>query len=99
MRNTDLVVMTQATAKPEHEPAVTTALRDVAAAARTHAGSVEYRLLRSATDPASTITFERWSSKAERDAFLGSPAVKTFVGAVTGAFAETPQPVSYEEVA
>jgi quinol monooxygenase YgiN len=98
MSITDLVVMTKATAKPDREPAVTAALRDVAAAARAQAGCAEYRLFRSAADPATTITFERWSSKAERDAFLGGPAVKAFVAAITGGFAETPQPMTYAEI-
>jgi len=98
MRNSDLVVMTAAQAKQGKEQEVHRALRDVAKAARTQSGCVEYRSFRSAENSATTINFERWSSKEERDAFLAGPDVKKFVAAITDAFVESPQPVSYQEI-
>jgi quinol monooxygenase YgiN len=98
MRNSNLVIMTPAKAKPGKEQDVHRALRDVAKAARTQSGCVEYRSFRSAENAAVTVNFERWSSKEERDAFLAGPDVKKFVAAITGAFVESPQPVSYQEI-
>ena len=96
MKDSDLVVMTTAEAKPGKEKSVQQALRDVAKAARAQSGCIEYRVFRSAENPAVTVNFERWTSKAERDAFLAGAAVKKFASAVSDAFAESPQPTSYE---
>lgn len=97
MSNSNLVVMTAAKAKPGKEQEIHRALRDVAKAARTQSGCVEYRSFRSAEDPTVTVNFEQWSSK-ERDAFLAGPDVKKFIAAITGAFVESPKPVSYQEI-
>lgn len=96
MKNSDLVVMTTAEAKPGKEKIVQQALYDVAEAARVQSGCIEYTIIRSAENPAVTVNFERWSSKAERDTFLSGADVKKFASAVSGAFAESPQPVSYK---
>jgi quinol monooxygenase YgiN len=93
---TEVVVMTTAAAKPGVEPKVRGALRDVAAAARSQPGCLEYSVFVSEAEPNVTICHERWSSKAEREAFLKSSAVKTFVTAITGAFLTTPSPVLYD---
>lgn len=98
MSSSDLVVMTAAKAKPGKERKVLRALRDVAEAARAASGCVDCRIFRSAEDPAASINFERWSSEEARATFLTGPAVKTFVTVVSGAFAEPPQPVSYQEI-
>ena len=98
MSTSDLVVMTPAKAKPETEQDVQRALREVAKAARTQPGCVDYRVFRSAAEPSTTVTFERWSSKEQREAFLAGPDVKAFIAAITGAFLETPQPVSYLDI-
>ena len=98
MSNSNLVVMTAAKAKPGKEQEVHRALRDVAKAARTQSGCVEYRSFRSAEDSALTVNFEQWSSKEQRDAFLAGSDVTKFIAAITGAFAESPQPVSYHEI-
>lgn len=92
----ELVVMTTAAAKPGRESQVRDALRDVANAARRHAGCIEYEVVRSETEPNVTVCIERWASKDEREAFLRSSYVKTFVAAITGAFLETPSPHSYK---
>lgn len=96
MEYSNLITMTTAKAKPGKEKVVQQASREVAKAARTQSGCVEYRILHSAEDDAITINFERWASKEERDAFLAGPDVKKFASAVSDAFAESPQPVSYE---
>jgi quinol monooxygenase YgiN len=98
MSNSNLVVMTTSKIKPEKEKEVHQALRDVAKAARAQSGCIDYRIVRSAEDSAVTINFELWSSKEERDAFLAGPDVKKFIVAVSGGFAESPQPVSYQEI-
>lgn len=95
----ELVVMTSAAAKPGRESQVRDALRDVSSAARRQAGCIEYAVVRSENEPNVTVCIERWVSKDEREAFLRSTYVKTFVSAVTGAFLETPTPVSYETLA
>lgn len=99
MSTSTLVVMTEATAKPGKEQEVQRALHDVAQAARSQRGCIDYRVFRSAEDPAVTINFEQWSSEAERNTFLDGPDVEKFAAAVSGAFAESPQPVSYQELA
>jgi quinol monooxygenase YgiN len=96
MSNSDIIVMTTVKTKPGKEQDVLQASLDVAKAARTQSGCVDYRILRSAEDAALTINFERWSSKEERDAFNAGPDVEKFIAAVSGAFAESPQPVSYQ---
>lgn len=90
-----LIVMTTAAAKPGVEGKVRDALRDVAQAGRRHVGCIEYSVVRSASEPNVTICVERWKSKEERDAFLKSDDVKTFVSAITGAFLQSPTPVTY----
>lgn len=96
MKNSDLIVMTTAQAKPGKEKIVQQALRDVAKAARAQPGCIAYSVFRSAENPAITVNFERWASKEERSTFLAGADVKKFASAVSGAFAESPQPVSYE---
>lgn len=96
MKNSDLVIMTTAEAKPGKENIVQQALCDVAKAARAQSGCIEYRIFRSAENPAVTVNVERWASKAERDTFLAGADVKKFASAVSGAFVESPQPVWYE---
>lgn|SRR5690349_3322604 len=98
MSNSDLVMMTPATAKPVSEQAVYDALREVAKAARAEPGCLDYRVFQSATDSTASITFERWSSKAERDAFLAGPDVKAFGAAVSRAFVTSPQPAAYQDL-
>jgi quinol monooxygenase YgiN len=95
MENTDIVFMTTARSRLGREAEVQRALRDVAQAARAQPGCVEYLILRSAAEPAVTINAERWETEAQREAFLAGPAVETFSSAVSGAFAEPPQPMSY----
>lgn len=96
MKNSDIVVMTTAEAKPGKEKIVQQALCDVAKAARAQSGCIEYRIIRSAENPAVMVNFERWASKAERDTFLAGTDVKKFASAVSGTFVESPQPESYE---
>lgn len=96
MENSDHVIMTTAEAKPGKEKIVQQALHDVAKAARAQSECIEYRVFRSAENPAVTVNFERWTLKAERDTFLAGADVKKFASAVSGAFVEPPQPVSYE---
>lgn len=91
----EVVVMTTAAAKPGREEGVRDALRDVSAAGRRHPGCLEYSVFRSAEEPNVTICHERWATKADRDAFLDSPAVDAFIAAITGAFVTSPTPVSY----
>jgi quinol monooxygenase YgiN len=99
MNNSTIVFMTTAKAKPGKEQEIYQALQDVAGAAREQPDCVEYRVFRSSEDSTTTVNFEQWSSNEAREAFLASPAVEKFVAAVSGAFAESPQVVSYEEVA
>lgn len=96
MKNSDFVVTTTAEAKPGKENVVQQALCDVAKAARAKSGCIEYNVLRSKENPASTVNFERWVSKKERNKFLTSADVKEFASTVSGAFVESPEPVSYE---
>ena len=94
-RDTDLIFMTTATAKPGLEGEIHEALSNVARAGRAQAGCVDYRVLSTAEDPAVTVNVERWSSRVDRDAFLAGAAVKEFASAVAGAFAGPPRPLEY----
>ncbi|SMO79370.1 putative quinol monooxygenase [Fodinibius sediminis] len=96
MKSSDLIVITTAEAKPGKEKIVQQASRDVAQAARTQSGCIAYSVLRSAANPAVTVHFERWTSKAKRHTFLAGADVKKFVSAVSGAFVESPNPLSYQ---
>jgi quinol monooxygenase YgiN len=87
--------MTSAAAKPGLEAKVGDALRDVARAALGHPGCIDYAVVRSEMEPNVTICVERWATNAQREAFLRSDAVKTFVTAITGAFLESPKPAAY----
>lgn len=95
MEKSDIVIMTAAEAKPGREKIVQQALRDVAKAARAQPDCIAYSTFCSAENPAATVTFERWGSEEERDTFLAGAEVKEFASAVSGAFVESPQPVSY----
>lgn len=93
-----IIFITAATAKPEKEIAVRQALIDVAIAARANPDCIEYSILQSSTDPASTINFERWSSEEARDQFNSGPDVEKFIAIVSGNFTVSPQPASYLEI-
>ncbi|MEX2437844.1 MAG: antibiotic biosynthesis monooxygenase family protein [Candidatus Babeliales bacterium] len=99
MKNSILVIMTTAEAKAEKEKSIQQALCDVTKAARARPGCIEYRVFRSAENPAVTVNFERWTSKEERDKFLADEDVKKFASAVSGAFVKSPEPVWYEVLA
>jgi quinol monooxygenase YgiN len=93
-----VVVMTTVHAKPEVRAQVIQALQAVAAAARAEVGCIEYRVFGSADDADTTVNYERWSSNEAREKFLNGPAVAAFAATVNGAFSESPQPVSYNEI-
>ena len=99
MENNEVVVMTTAAAKPGMEARVRDALRDVSAAGRRHPGCLEYSVFVSEAEPNVTICHERWTSKANRDAFLNSADVTAFITAITGAFLTSPSPISYDVLA
>jgi quinol monooxygenase YgiN len=69
MKNSDLVIMTTAEAKPGKVNIVQQSLCEVAKAARAQSGYIEYNILRGAKNAAVTVNFERWVSKAERNTF------------------------------
>ncbi|MEX0646973.1 MAG: antibiotic biosynthesis monooxygenase family protein [Balneolaceae bacterium] len=96
MKNSDIVIMTTAEAKPGKEKSIQQALQDVAKAALRQPGCIDYSVLCSKENPAVTVNFERWTSKAERDTFLAGADVKKFASAVSGAFVKSPEPVSYK---
>ena len=96
MKKSDLVVMTTTEAKPEKHKSVQQALYEVAKAARAQSGCIEYIVFRSVENPSITINYERWASKEERDTFLASADVKKFASSVSGAFVESPHPISYK---
>lgn len=96
MSNSDIIVITTVKTMLGKEQDVLQASLEVAKAARAQSGCVDYRILRSIEDPATTLNFERWSSEAERDTFNAGPDVARFIAAVSGAFSESPQPVSYQ---
>jgi len=96
MNNSPIVYMTSAKASTEKEQEVLQALRDVAEAARQQPECLDYRIFRA--QDGITINFERWSSEEARDAFNAGPAVEKFISAVSGNFAVSPQPISYEEI-
>lgn len=98
MKDSNLIFMTKAEAKPEKHKIVQQALNDVAKAARTKYGCIEYSVFRSAENPAVTVNFERWVSKEERNNFLAGPDVKKFASDVSNAFVESPQPISFERL-
>lgn len=98
MKATNMVFMTKVKAKPGKEERVLRASLAVAMAARAQAGCVDYRIFRSPQDNTETMNFEIWESEEARDKFNAGPDVEVFIAAVGNAFAEPPQPVSYQEI-
>lgn len=92
MKNSGIVVMTTAKAKPGKEESVQQALCEVARAARVQSGCIKYNILRSTENPAVTVNFECWASKEERDTFLAGADVKKFATAVSGSFVDPRTP-------
>lgn len=92
----NVLFLTKAIATAEAKDQVRQALIDVAAAARKQDGCVDYKIL--LAEDGSTVNFEIWSSNEARDAFNNGPDVEAFIKAVSGNFAESPQPVSYQEI-
>lgn len=90
------IFITKAKATAEANDKVRQALIDVASAARKQDGCVDYKIL--LAEDGSTVNLEIWSSSEARDAFNDGPDVAAFIEAVSGNFAESPQPVSYEEI-
>jgi quinol monooxygenase YgiN len=95
----NIVFMTKVKSKSGKEQEVLQASPDVAKAARSQASCVDYRILRSPEDSSVTMNFEIWSSEEARNAFNNGPDAEKFIAVVSDAFAELPQPISYQEVA
>lgn len=90
--------MTEVKAKPDKARDILKASLEVAKAAKTQEGCVDYRILQSPTDPNITMNLEIWSTEEARDTFNAGSDVERFINAVSGAFAQPPHPVSYYEV-
>lgn len=99
MEPTNLVFMTKVRTQPGKEQDVLRASLAVAQAARAQAGCVDYRIFYSPKNAAETMNFEIWKSEEARNTFNAGPDVEMFIEAVSGAFAEPPQVVSYQEAA
>ena len=78
---TDLRVVALIPAKGGSEDVLRAALTTLAEASRGHAGCTGYDLFESGAAPGTFVTVESWSSQAELDAHLQTPAVAAALAA------------------
>lgn len=98
MKNSDLIVIAAAKAKPGKERELEMALRDVAAPTRAQPGCVEFSLFRSQADSAVIYGFERWASAQDHDRHLQGAHVQKLMDAMSSILAEPPLITSYEVI-
>ena len=81
----ELVVIAHARAKAGAEEAMEKALHDCCAPSRTDPGCISYQVYRGGEDGRSFYSYERWVSKEQLDAHMGT----AHVGAMFAALGET----------
>ncbi|WP_249012009.1 putative quinol monooxygenase [Conexibacter sp. DBS9H8] len=86
----DLHVVAVLTARPGSEAVLEEALRGIVEPTRAEAGCLAYELFRSAADPLSFVTVERWRSQEDLDAHMQTPHIAAALQAAGDAFAAAP---------
>ena len=95
-KQTDLIVLATARAKPGKEADLESVLREAAGPTRQQPGCVKFALLRSPGDRSTIVGYERWSSPADHENHLKGAHVQKLMGRMMEILAEPPNIVAYE---
>jgi len=86
----DLNVVALIKAKPGSEDTIQGALESLVEPTRAEAGCISYELYRSASDPTTFVTVEKWQSQSDLDAHMQTPHIAAALQAGADAFDGAP---------
>jgi quinol monooxygenase YgiN len=93
-----LIVTIGFRAKPGKSAELESELRNRVPISRTEAGTLDYRLYRSTSDPAVFFLFSRFTSEKTFDIHLYQPHSLSLLAELEGLLADTPRVDTYETV-
>ncbi len=91
-----VIVLAQATARPEHRDALAEALVNASVISRNDPGCLAYSFSSDLEDPNSFTSIERWESREDLDAHLATPHVAELIGGLQGKVTGPPVITVYE---
>ncbi len=91
-----VIVLAQATARPEHRDALAEALVNASVTSRNDPGCLAYSFQSDLEDPNSFTSIERWESREDLDAHLATPHVAELIGGLQGKVTGPPVITVYE---
>ncbi len=91
-----VIVLAQATARPEHRDALAEALVTASVTSRNDPGCLAYSFQADLEDANAFTSIEHWESRADLDAHLGTPHVAELIGALQGKVTGPPVITVYE---
>jgi quinol monooxygenase YgiN len=94
-KETDIIILATATAKPGKEKELEKALSDVADPTRQQKGCVDFKLFRSKENPAVIVGLERWSTEEDHNKHLQGDHVNKLLNAMADVLASPPEIVTY----
>jgi quinol monooxygenase YgiN len=94
----EVVVVGAFTAQPGKEDEALQAFKDLVGPTHDEAGCILYALHHGADNPAQLAFIERWASREELDAHLGSPHIKALLGRAEDLFGDSGSITVYEPV-
>jgi quinol monooxygenase YgiN len=97
-KQSDIIVMATAKAKPGKEADLEKALREAAGPTREQPGCVQFSLHRPVAARSTIVGLERWASEADHQRHLEGAHIKKLMSRFDGILAEAPTIVSYEVV-
>lgn len=77
-----IIVIAEATTRPEAADEVAGLLATTAAASRSDAGCLDYRFYRDTEDPTHFASVETWESRADLDAHMAQPHTQALLAAL-----------------
>ncbi|MDQ3715856.1 MAG: antibiotic biosynthesis monooxygenase [Actinomycetota bacterium] len=91
-----VIVLAQATARPEHRDALAEALVKASVTSRNDPGCLAYSFQADLEDANAFTSIEHWESRADLDAHLAAPHVAELIGALQGKVTGPPVITVYE---
>lgn len=91
-----VIVLAQATARPEHRDALAEALVAASVTSRKDPGCLAYSFQSDLEDANAFTSIEQWESRADLDAHLATPHVAELIGTLQGKVTGPPVITVYE---
>lgn len=91
-----IIVLAQATARPEHRDALAEELVKASVTSRNDPGCLDYSFQSNVEDPNAFTSIERWESREDLDAHLATAHVAELISALQGKVTGPPVITVYE---